>query len=372
MPRVKKLTDYAYSPTNPASEDAIREQIDDSIQETYDAAAKVGDTMDLTTNQTVVTGVKTFAVSPIVPTPTTEFQAGTKKYTDDAIAGAVIGELPEGSVTNPFLGSDVKVGSLALLATTLKTDVVSAINEVDSNVDSNTTNILANTNGVNQSLNPIIPDSVVSQAITVTTPSATNKKFTLDIQTTITGGPITINRDSGGALNLKNPDGTDVEELSQDTRFFDVIDDTTVFTLAPKGGAVVKSVQRGEFLMDNNLVEDIIISEVDLNSSIVKITTAYPILVSGNDEIVAMAELLNSTTLRLERGTVDGALYVSWEVVEFNNVKSLQKGTELLRNNDNESIVISSVDLNKSIVFASLHKKLTHQTRKGKRLSLFF
>jgi len=88
MPRVKKLTDYAYSPTNPASEDAIREQIDDSIQETYDAAAKVGDTMDLTTNQTVVTGVKTFAVSPIVPTPTTEFQAGTKKYTDDAIAGA--------------------------------------------------------------------------------------------------------------------------------------------------------------------------------------------------------------------------------------------------------------------------------------------
>lgn len=34
--RTKKLTDYTYSPTNPASEDAIRTQIDDSIQEVYD------------------------------------------------------------------------------------------------------------------------------------------------------------------------------------------------------------------------------------------------------------------------------------------------------------------------------------------------
>lgn len=36
LTRVKKLTDYTYSPTNPTSEDAIRLQIDDASQEVYD------------------------------------------------------------------------------------------------------------------------------------------------------------------------------------------------------------------------------------------------------------------------------------------------------------------------------------------------
>lgn len=39
--RLKKLTSYIYSPTDPASEDAIREQIDDSIQEVYDNTTEV-------------------------------------------------------------------------------------------------------------------------------------------------------------------------------------------------------------------------------------------------------------------------------------------------------------------------------------------
>lgn len=34
--RVNKLTDYAYSPTDPASEDAIRLQVDNAVQEAYD------------------------------------------------------------------------------------------------------------------------------------------------------------------------------------------------------------------------------------------------------------------------------------------------------------------------------------------------
>jgi len=44
--------------------------------------------MDLTSAETV-TGIKTFTVSPIVPTPTTDYQASTKKYADDlSFAGA--------------------------------------------------------------------------------------------------------------------------------------------------------------------------------------------------------------------------------------------------------------------------------------------
>lgn len=82
MARTKKLTDPIYSPTNPTSEAAIRSQIDDSIQEVYDQSAKATDTVNLTGNQTIA-DVKTFSSSPIVPTPTTDFQVSTKKYVDD-------------------------------------------------------------------------------------------------------------------------------------------------------------------------------------------------------------------------------------------------------------------------------------------------
>jgi hypothetical protein len=39
------------------------------------------------TGSETVAGIKTFSSSPIVPTPTTDFQASTKKYVDDAIIG---------------------------------------------------------------------------------------------------------------------------------------------------------------------------------------------------------------------------------------------------------------------------------------------
>ena len=44
--------------------------------------------LNLSTNQTIASGaIKNFASSPLVPTPTTNFQASTKKYVDDTVAG---------------------------------------------------------------------------------------------------------------------------------------------------------------------------------------------------------------------------------------------------------------------------------------------
>lgn len=43
--------------------------------------------VNLTGDQSIASGVKTFVVSPIVPTPTTDFQASTKKYVDDTVKG---------------------------------------------------------------------------------------------------------------------------------------------------------------------------------------------------------------------------------------------------------------------------------------------
>ena len=60
-----------------------KKYVDDAL------STESGGNVKLTGNQTVA-GVKTFSSSPVVPTPTTNMQAATKKYIDDiAIAGGV-------------------------------------------------------------------------------------------------------------------------------------------------------------------------------------------------------------------------------------------------------------------------------------------
>lgn len=61
---------------------AIATNLEADLTEVYaDTAAAV----KKTGNQAVA-GIKTFSSSPIIPAPTTDLQAGTKKYTDDLIA----------------------------------------------------------------------------------------------------------------------------------------------------------------------------------------------------------------------------------------------------------------------------------------------
>ena len=107
--RTKKLTDASYSPTNPESETALREQVDGSIQEVLDLLdeGKAEKSEVLQTNNTTVY------------TPTAQYHPTTKKYVDDAILDIVVGELPEGSVTDDYLSnapSDIKARVDAHLA----------------------------------------------------------------------------------------------------------------------------------------------------------------------------------------------------------------------------------------------------------------
>lgn len=122
--RLKKLTNYVYSPTTPASEDAIRSQIDDSIQEVYD---------DVQTGLAATDGASLIGYSGGYATVEVALQAF-----ESGGSGTIP---PDGSITNGKLATDVKVGSLASLDTTVKTDVVSAINEVNTNADENAVNL---------------------------------------------------------------------------------------------------------------------------------------------------------------------------------------------------------------------------------------
>ena len=46
----------------------------------------LGDTVRTANVDQTIAGVKNFTSSPIVPTPTTDYQAATKKYVDDKVA----------------------------------------------------------------------------------------------------------------------------------------------------------------------------------------------------------------------------------------------------------------------------------------------
>lgn len=98
----------------------------------------------LTGDQTIA-GIKTFSSSPIVPTPTTATQASNKDYIDTVAANFVLGIISDNSLTNAKLGTDIKIGSLATLTTTEKGSVVGAINEVNAKSTVPADNSITNT-----------------------------------------------------------------------------------------------------------------------------------------------------------------------------------------------------------------------------------
>lgn len=56
------------------------------------------------------------------------------EYLKTQVDGVVLGEIPDNSLTNAKLGTDIKIGSLATLTTTEKSNVVGAINEIDGEI----------------------------------------------------------------------------------------------------------------------------------------------------------------------------------------------------------------------------------------------
>ena len=129
------------------------------------------------------------------------------------------------------------------------------------------------------------------------------------------------------------------------------------------GGNNVKSVQRGNTKIGRVSTLNIAISEVDLTKAIVKIS---PMAYSGNSNLTCVkAVLTSSTNLQLTIDTAAGSnvgeSQLSWEVIEFNNVKSLQKGLKSVTGLNNPQ-AISEVDPTKSILFYSYSTKRSQET----------
>lgn len=277
----------------------------------------------------------------------------------EAILQAGTGTIPpDGSITNAKLATDVKVGSLASLDTTDKTSVVNAINEDLLNLD-----ILRISKTDTGSANAYVVNTdgtferVDGNSLTFI-PSNTNT------------GSSTLNEDGNGLANIKKyVDGAWIDLEPGDINKFQRVDvnwnaSESAFQLAPKKGAVIRSIQRGVTTIPfNNNIINVTISAINLNNSIVKISHidnrvgTNPSADQGN----VRAELTSTTNLQLVDNALSGSggRDVYWEVVEFNNVKSVQRGNYSVNVTTEDIVNISSVDISKSIIFASHYHNST-------------
>ncbi len=159
-------------------------------------------------------------------TPSADYQPSTKKYVDDEITGVVLGDIPDNSLTNVKLATDVKIGSLATLITTVKTSVTNAINEIVTNI------------GSLLSLTTADKSSVVNAINEVDLKSLTPKQ---------TGGGYLINGDF--SINQRSVSGTVVllaGEYGHDR--FKAGASGCTYTFASSGGVITLTISTGSLI----------------------------------------------------------------------------------------------------------------------------
>lgn len=118
------------------------------------------------------------------------------------------------------------------------------------------------------------------------------------------------------------------------------------------GGSNIKSIQRGMYnVTDTTTTIDISIANVDLTKSVP--TISFDASYGNQMADLWKCELTSSTNLRITRiGLIATNIFVSWEVIEYNNVKSLQSGL-CAANAYPFSVSISNIDTSKSKLFYS-------------------
>jgi hypothetical protein len=285
-----------------------------------------------------------------------------------AIQSTVLGEIPDNSITNAKLSIDAKVGSLATLNTAEKTNVVGAINEI------NTYAV-----GLPNKVNTIETDLNIVRTAKTTTGSNialsvdTDGTFDLtrngNILTIIPNvantGTMTINVDGQGAIGIRkaNDAGTlvvlEAGDIKQNVPT-QLVRDTVnnFFVYAPRGGSNIKSVQRG-IVTISVLNTNVTITTVDLSKSVLKFTSRAVQSPLDPSRIGVRGKLSSQTNINFTTESSSPGTQVYWEVVEFNNVKSIQRGD--VSNLASNAQTISTVNQQKSIIFHSNTLKTTTQ-----------
>ncbi|MBY6900500.1 hypothetical protein HYH88_19300, partial [Clostridium botulinum] len=134
-------------------------------------------------------------------------------------------------------------------------------------------------------------------------------------------------------------------------------------TLSNKIGQIstnnIKSIQKGSrpASTGSNSIMDFTINAVNVENSIILIQP-----LSGGQEDAQFAEFVSSTKIRLSTKQDRKSPWVPWyksshpyywTVIEFQNIKSIQKGVQFFDSWNRRSIVINPVNVNNSLAFAN-------------------
>jgi len=126
------------------------------------------------------------------------------------------------------------------------------------------------------------------------------------------------------------------------------------------GGGGVKSIQHGLLSMVGTSA-NVTITAVDTTKAIIIFSSYNSDVTSMTaDKYVVRASITSSTNINFVVQTAASLnTQIAWTVVEFNNVKSLQKGSFTQQGGIDITKSISQVDINKSLLFYSFTTKST-------------
>lgn len=114
----------------------------------------------------------------------------------------------------------------------------------------------------------------------------------------------------------------------------------------------IKTIQRGTMTMTSTGTS-VTISAVDRTKAIIKAWVRINSDVSASPKrLLVKVNFFSDTIIQFEIGDSILNTFVEWEVIEFNNVKSIQRGlTSAISGSNN--ITIASVEINKATLFVS-------------------
>lgn len=116
----------------------------------------------------------------------------------------------------------------------------------------------------------------------------------------------------------------------------------------------IKSIQTGLTSIQNVNSINVSISAVDLTKAIVIINnTDNNMAITSNHAVEAYLSTSTNIILR-QADTTTSINYISWTVIEFNNLKSLQSGSYQITSISSEQVVtVSNINTNKSVLLAT-------------------
>lgn len=112
------------------------------------------------------------------------------------------------------------------------------------------------------------------------------------------------------------------------------------------------SIQKGMTSITESFI-DVTINTVDLNKAFVIISSRAPNSSQPDEQCLLSAQLINSTTLRIQREATGTIATAYWQVVEMNNIKSIQRGSTVMDNVTSTIFSVNAINQSKSILIFS-------------------